>query len=103
MNEHLVNIIGNRLTPLSFQSKLIDKVIKHNNCILSMPTGSGKTIVAYNWANIFYNMNTINDFRKIIFTSPLKSISNERYSVSTLLIISIRYFALKPMVKSSPV
>ena len=80
MNEHLVNIIGNRLTPLSFQSKIIDKVIKHNNCILSMPTGSGKTIVAYNWANIFYNMNTINDFRKIIFTSPLKSISNERYS-----------------------
>ena len=80
MNDHLVNIIGNRLTPLSFQSKIIDKVIKHNHCILSMPTGSGKTIVAYNWANIFYNMNTINDFRKIIFTSPLKSISNERYS-----------------------
>ena len=42
------------------------------------PTNSGKTIVAYNWADV-YNYK-IGEFKKTIFTSPIKALSNERYN-----------------------
>ena len=56
--------------------------IKDNSAVLSAPTGSGKTLVAYLWAGILNRDGTINtqpDSSRIIFTSPIKALSNERY------------------------
>jgi len=67
------NIIGNELKPFKFQEKIIKKVLD-KNALVSMPTNSGKTLVAYQWSNVLNH-----DFRKIIFTAPIKALSNERY------------------------
>ena len=56
--------------------------IKNNSAVLSAPTGSGKTLVAYLWAGILNLDGTINknpDAERIIFTAPIKALSNERY------------------------
>ena len=55
--------------------------IKNNNAVLSAPTGSGKTIVSYLWAGIINLEDDViqNDSRRIIFTAPIKALSNERY------------------------
>ncbi len=56
--------------------------IKDNSAVLSAPTGSGKTLVAYLWAGILTLDGEINiqpDAERIIFTSPIKALSNERY------------------------
>lgn len=63
--------------PLNFQEKLIKKV-KNKNGLVCAPTNSGKTIVAYEWSDVFNRLNDYT-FRKIIFTSPIKALSNERY------------------------
>jgi superfamily II RNA helicase len=67
------NLIGNELKPTEFQRRIIDRV-KNKNALVVMPTNSGKTLIAYTWANILSD-----DFRKIIFTAPIKALSNERY------------------------
>ena len=56
--------------------------IKNNSAVLSAPTGSGKTIVAYLWAGILNlkgEINTNTEASRIIFTAPIKALSNERY------------------------
>ena len=55
--------------------------IQNQNAVLSAPTGSGKTIVAYLWAGIINLEGQIQqpESRRIIFTAPIKALSNERY------------------------
>ena len=56
--------------------------IKDKSAVLSAPTGSGKTLAAYLWAGILDTSGNINkdlNVRRIIFTSPIKALSNERY------------------------
>lgn len=56
--------------------------IKDYSAVLSAPTGSGKTLVAYLWAGLLRLDGTINpnpDASRIIFTAPIKALSNERY------------------------
>jgi len=55
--------------------------IKNKNAILSAPTGSGKTKVAYVWAGLIdeNEKNIYNNEQRIIFTAPIKALSNERY------------------------
>ncbi|MBQ3654501.1 MAG: DEAD/DEAH box helicase [Synergistaceae bacterium] len=56
--------------------------IQDNSAVLSAPTGSGKTLVAYLWAGILSRDGTINpnpESGRIIFTAPIKALSNERY------------------------
>ena len=56
--------------------------IKGNSAVLSAPTGSGKTLVAYLWAGILSLKGTVNpnnSAERIIFTAPIKALSNERY------------------------
>ena len=56
--------------------------IQNHSAVLSAPTGSGKTLVAYLWAGLLNLDGTINantDSERIIFTAPIKALSNERY------------------------
>jgi superfamily II RNA helicase len=49
--------------------------------VLAAPTGSGKTWVAYLWAGLLEPDGTVISpgKRRIIFTAPIKALSNERY------------------------
>ncbi|MDR1376031.1 MAG: DEAD/DEAH box helicase [Synergistaceae bacterium] len=55
--------------------------IRGQNAVLSAPTGAGKTVVAYLWANLLdiEGNTTLPKAKRIIFTSPIKALSNERY------------------------
>ncbi len=56
--------------------------IKDQNAVLSAPTGSGKTLVAYLWAGLLTRKGEIinnPEANRIIFTAPIKALSNERY------------------------
>lgn len=56
--------------------------IENQNAVLSAPTGSGKTLVAYLWAGLLTRKGEIinkPEANRIIFTAPIKALSNERY------------------------
>ena len=57
------------------------EAIKDKNAVLSSPTGSGKTLVAYLWAGLLNIDGTTADPQeeRVIFTAPIKALSNERY------------------------
>jgi len=57
------------------------EAIKDKNAVLSAPTGSGKTLVAYLWSGILSRDGHVseNPAGRIIFTAPIKALSNERY------------------------
>ncbi len=54
--------------------------IRGRSAVLSSPTGTGKTLVAYLWTGIMLGDGriTVPDER-VIFTAPIKALSNERY------------------------
>lgn len=64
-----------------WQEEIITQMENEPNAILSSPTGSGKTIVAYTWSGIWdRNIGKyLNPSRRVIFTAPIKALSNERY------------------------
>jgi len=52
-------------------------VTKNQNAVVSAPTGSGKTLVAYAWAGLFPLVQK--EVERVIFTAPIKALSNERF------------------------
>jgi len=62
------NIYGKKITPFDWQ----DKAKNYKNLLIIAPTGSGKTIAAYNWA-------FSKESERVIFTAPIKALSNERF------------------------
>lgn len=62
-----------------WQEKALE-TIAGKNAILSAPTGSGKTWVAYIWAGMMNRDGTPRmPEGRVIFTAPIKALSNERY------------------------
>lgn len=61
----------------SFQLEAIQELKNGNHILVSAPTGSGKTLIAELGLEYIYNLNE-ND--KIIYTSPIKSLCNEKYN-----------------------
>ena len=61
--------------------------INNNNAVISAPTSSGKTLVSYIWAGLLdYNLNPVQKLKsRVIFTAPIKALSNERYKDLTQL------------------
>ena len=55
-----------------WQKKCFESISNEDNVILSSPTGSGKTRVFLEWADLKKE-------RPIIITSPIKALSNQRY------------------------
>ena len=55
-----------------WQKKCLESISNEDNVILSSPTGSGKTRVFLEWADLKKE-------RPIIITSPIKALSNQRY------------------------
>ena len=55
--------------------------IAGQSVVLSAPTGSGKTLVAYLWAGILDEEGAVREpnAARVIFTAPIKALSNERY------------------------
>lgn len=55
-----------------WQKKCLESISNEDSVILSSPTGSGKTMVFLEWADLKKE-------RPIIITSPIKALSNQRY------------------------
>lgn len=57
-----------------FQEEAIEAIEKNYSVVVSAPTGSGKTLVA---DYIIYKHR--NDHKRIIYTAPIKALSNQKY------------------------
>jgi superfamily II RNA helicase len=62
------NIYGHKINPFDWQTNASN----YKDLLIIAPTGAGKTIAGYNWM-------TQNNPERIIFTAPIKALSNERY------------------------
>ena len=58
-----------------YQKSAVDAYLKGNSVIVSAPTGTGKTLIAEYIIN-----DAIKNNKKVIYTSPLKALSNEKYT-----------------------
>ncbi len=62
------NLYGREIKPLPWQVE----AGRHENLIICAPTGAGKSVASYIWAGQ-------KPAKRIIFTAPTKSLSNERW------------------------
>ena len=58
-----------------WQKQALQAINDGNHCLVTAPTGSGKTLPAEYAIRHFTNLN-----KKVIYTSPLKALSNQKYN-----------------------
>mgnify|MGYP001295057390 CR=1 FL=1 len=61
--------------PDHFQKHAIERINKNEHVLICVPTGSGKTLVAME--GIF---RALSQGKKVIYTSPIKTLSNQKFS-----------------------
>jgi len=61
--------------PDKYQTDAAVSILKGNNTIVTAPTGTGKTAIAY-----FAIKKNFNDGKKTFYTTPLKALSNQKYN-----------------------
>lgn len=62
------------LTLDEFQIQAFEKIDEKESIIVSAPTGSGKTLL------VDYAIeNVLNDYKRLIYTSPIKALSNQKF------------------------
>lgn len=71
-NKEYYNWFSYELSP--FQKMAIDGIISGSHTLSCVPTGSGKTLVALFAIDYFTRMG-----KKVIYTSPIKALSNQKY------------------------
>jgi superfamily II RNA helicase len=59
----------------AFQEEGIYRIYKNENILITAHTGSGKTVLA-----IYAIFNCLKNNKKVIYTSPIKSLSNQKYA-----------------------
>ena len=58
----------------NFQLQAIQAILKHENALVAAHTGSGKTVPCLIAINHYLNLN-----KRVIYTSPVKSLSNQKF------------------------
>ena len=64
--------------PDHFQKHAIERIHRNQHILTCVPTGSGKTLVAME--GIF---KALKDGKKVIYTSPIKTLSNQKFAEFT--------------------
>ncbi|MDD4933012.1 MAG: DEAD/DEAH box helicase [Methylacidiphilaceae bacterium] len=67
------NLYGKKIDLYPWQEEALARV-RGRSALIAAPTGSGKTVIAYRWAELWEERR-----RRVIFTAPIKALSNERY------------------------
>ena len=57
-----------------FQQTAVTSLLRGLNVLVTAPTGSGKTLIAEKGVEKY-----INDGLKVIYTTPIKALSNQKY------------------------
>lgn len=84
--------------PLSdFQKYAIDGIMKGHHVLVTAHTGSGKTLPAEFAINYFTNKN-----KKVIYTSPIKALSNQKFYEFTKKYPNISFGLLTGDIKANP-
>lgn len=84
-------------TPDSFQLHACEAVNRDENVLVTAHTGSGKTLVAE-----FTILNKVAKGKKVIYTSPIKSLSNQKYYELCQKFPQIRFGVITGDIKFSP-
>ena len=63
----------------NFQKEGIYRIYKKENVLITAHTGSGKTVLA-----IYAIAECIRNGKKVIYTSPIKALSNQKYEEFTI-------------------
>jgi superfamily II RNA helicase len=84
-------------TPDSFQLHACDAIQRDENVLVTAHTGSGKTLIAE-----YTIMSKIAKGKKVIYTSPIKSLSNQKYYELSLKFPDIRFGVVTGDIKFSP-
>lgn len=81
----------------SFQKYAIEGIVEGNHVLITAHTGSGKTLPAEFAIEYF-----VNNGKKVIYTSPIKALSNQKYYEFTNKYPNISFGILTGDIKSNP-
>jgi superfamily II RNA helicase len=81
----------------NFQKYAIEGIIKENHVLVCAPTGSGKTLVADFAIDHFVSLG-----KKVIYTSPIKALSNQKFYEFTQKYPHISFGILTGDIKTNP-
>ena len=85
-----------------FQKHAIDAINNNNNVLVTALTGSGKTLIAEHLINKCHNLDSSINKRKVIYTTPIKALSNCLFNDFTNKFPNISFGILTGDIKYNP-